>query len=144
MQAAFFAVRHFFQQIFALYAVQLQQIRGRAVFLLQNGGQQIGRLHFVLRRLLHMNHRPLHHALEAQCRLRVDLMVRQPARIHRRVLGNAFAQLHQQQRQIHALVLQQFRHRRITLHQSQQQMFQTHQLVTRQAGIFIHHLQNRF
>ena len=97
-------VRKIAQQIDALDRMQLQEIRRRAVFLVQQRNQHILGQHLILRRMLHMNHRPLNHALKAHRGLRLVRSL--VGGVNRRVFINAFLQLHHQQRGFHAAMLQ--------------------------------------
>ena len=97
-------MREIAQQINAFNRMQLQEIRRRAVVFIQQRNQHILGQHFILRRMLHMNHRPLYHALKAHRGLR--LVRGLVGRVNRRVFINAFLQLHHQQRRFHAAMLQ--------------------------------------
>ena len=133
------AVRDEVHHVQPRHALLMQEINGVRIFLAEDRDQHVGAGHFLLARRLHVQDRALDHALEAERRLRVDVVSGE----NRRMLGDEVREQLAQVVDIRRAGAQHFGCGRI-VEQRQQQMLHGDEFVALLAGLHERHVQADF
>ena len=118
----------------------VEQIDRMRLTLAEDRDQHVGAVHFLLARGLHVEHRTLQHALEAQGRLGVAIFV---LRQQRRGFANEFDELASQRAEIRAAGAQDLGRSRV-IQQCQQQMLDGHEFMALLASLLKGHIERDF